>query len=226
MNIATINGQRLLIMGLGDGGVYAMKPQTGEKVWGKVVAKRGLNTGVVVNGNTVIISHGDENLDSTERGMIAAIDGSQKGDIKTFKWAVEGLFRRIFLADHRWRPRLSDRERVEDDRVRCRDRQGVVEAAAWAPCRRLRRCSPTGRFTSARRAGSFSSCGRIRIARNSERSRHADLEISLLQSRRHAGAGAGAARRFRTAGCSSFRATRSTRSVRRKPNALNGLRRR
>jgi hypothetical protein len=81
MNIAKIGGQRLLIMGLGDGGVYAMKPQTGEKVWGKVVAKRGLNTFVVVNGNTVIISHGDENLDSTDRGMIAAIDGSQKGEI-------------------------------------------------------------------------------------------------------------------------------------------------
>ncbi|HLX44676.1 MAG TPA: PQQ-binding-like beta-propeller repeat protein, partial [Bryobacteraceae bacterium] len=65
--------------------------QTGEKVWGKVVAKRGLNTCVVINGNTVIISHGDENLDSTERGMIAAIDGSQKGEIKDYKWAVRGF---------------------------------------------------------------------------------------------------------------------------------------
>ncbi len=91
MNIATIGGERLLIMGLGDGGVYAVKPQTGEKVWGKVVAKRGLNTCVVVNGNTVIISHGDENLDSTERGMIAAIDGSQKGQITGYKWAVRGF---------------------------------------------------------------------------------------------------------------------------------------
>jgi outer membrane protein assembly factor BamB len=91
MNIATINGERLLIMGLGDGGVYAMKPATGEKVWGKVIAKRGLNTGVVVNGNTVIVSHGDENLDSTERGMVAALDGSQKGVIKDYKWAVRGF---------------------------------------------------------------------------------------------------------------------------------------
>ncbi len=91
MNIATINGMRLLIMGLGDGGVYAMKPATGEKVWGKVLAKRGLNTGVVVNGNTVIVSHGDENLDSTERGMVAALDGSLRGDIKDYKWAVRGF---------------------------------------------------------------------------------------------------------------------------------------
>ena len=31
--IATINGMRLLISGLGDGGIHAIKPQTGEKVW-------------------------------------------------------------------------------------------------------------------------------------------------------------------------------------------------
>jgi outer membrane protein assembly factor BamB len=89
--IATIGGQRLLICGIGDGGVYAMKPQTGEKVWGIVIAKRGINTGVAVMGNTVIISHGDENLDSNDMGMVAAIDGSQKGDIKTFKWKAEGF---------------------------------------------------------------------------------------------------------------------------------------
>jgi len=88
--IATIDGLRLLISGIGDGGVYAMKPQTGEKVWGTVIAKRAINTGAVVSGNTVIISHGDENLDVPELGMVAAIDGSQKGDIKTMKWAQKG----------------------------------------------------------------------------------------------------------------------------------------
>jgi outer membrane protein assembly factor BamB len=91
MSIHTIGGVRMLVTGLGDGGVYAIKPQTGEKLWGKVVAKRGLNTGVVVNGDTVIFSHGDENLDSTERGMIAAIDGTQRGEIKNYKWAVRGF---------------------------------------------------------------------------------------------------------------------------------------
>ncbi len=88
--IASINGQRLLICGLGDGGVYAIKPQTGEKVWGFLAAKRAINTAVAVSGSTVIVSHGDENLDVNELGMIAAIDGSQTGDIKTTKWAVKG----------------------------------------------------------------------------------------------------------------------------------------
>ena len=90
MSIHTINGQRMLITGLGDGGAYALKPQTGEKLWGLVIAKRGLNTGVAVSGNTVIFSHGDENLDTNEMGMIAAIDGTQRGDIKGYKWAVKG----------------------------------------------------------------------------------------------------------------------------------------
>lgn len=88
--IATINGTRLLISGSGDGAVYAMKAQTGEKVWGYLAAKRAINTGVAVAGNTVIISHGDENLDVNELGMIAALDGAQSGDIKTTKWAQKG----------------------------------------------------------------------------------------------------------------------------------------
>jgi outer membrane protein assembly factor BamB len=88
--IATINGLRLLIAGLGDGGIHAIKPQTGEKVWSFVAAKRAINTGVVVKGTSVVVSHGDENLDTSELGMIGVIDGSQTGDIKATKWAVKG----------------------------------------------------------------------------------------------------------------------------------------
>jgi outer membrane protein assembly factor BamB len=89
--IATIGGLRLLIAGLGDGAIHAIKPQTGERVWSFVAAKRAINTGVVVKDGTVIVSHGDENLDVNELGMIAAIDGSQSGDIRTTRWAVKGI---------------------------------------------------------------------------------------------------------------------------------------
>jgi outer membrane protein assembly factor BamB len=89
--IATINGMRLLIAGLGDGGIHAIKVQTGEKVWSFPVSKRAINTGVAVSGNTVFLSHGDENLEGVELGMIAALDGSQSGDLKTTKWATKGI---------------------------------------------------------------------------------------------------------------------------------------
>jgi outer membrane protein assembly factor BamB len=88
--ITTLNGTRLLISGNGDGGVYAFKPQTGEKVWGYIAAKRAVNTAVVAGGNNVIVSHGDENIDSSELGLIAAIDGTQTGDIKQTIWNVKG----------------------------------------------------------------------------------------------------------------------------------------
>jgi outer membrane protein assembly factor BamB len=88
--IANINGLRLLIAPLGDGGVHAIKVQTGEKVWSYVATKRAINTGVAVSGNDVFISHGDENTEGVELGLVAAIDGSQTGDIKTTKWADRG----------------------------------------------------------------------------------------------------------------------------------------
>jgi outer membrane protein assembly factor BamB len=88
--IASINGLRLLISGSGDGAVHAMKPQTGERVWSYVAAKRAINTGVVVRGTDVVVSHGDENLDTSQMGLVASIDGSQTGEIKTTKWAVKG----------------------------------------------------------------------------------------------------------------------------------------
>jgi outer membrane protein assembly factor BamB len=90
-SIVTINGTRLLIAGSGDGAVHAMKPQTGETVWSFAAAKRAINTGVVVSGTSVIVSHGDENLDTSQMGMIAAIDGSLSGPITTTKWAVKGI---------------------------------------------------------------------------------------------------------------------------------------
>jgi outer membrane protein assembly factor BamB len=88
--IATINGLRLLIAPLGDGGVHAIKVQTGEKVWSYIATKRAINTGVAVSGNRVFVSHGDENTEGVELGMIAAIDGSQTGDIKMPLWVDKG----------------------------------------------------------------------------------------------------------------------------------------
>jgi len=90
--IVNVNGTRLLIQGASDGVVHAIKVQTGEPVWKYEISKRGLNTGVVVHGNTAILTHSEENLASNEMGMMVAIDASAKGDIKPdqIKWQVYG----------------------------------------------------------------------------------------------------------------------------------------
>ncbi len=86
--ITTVNGMRLLIAGAGDGAVHALKPQTGEPVWRYDMAKRGINTAVVMNGTTALVSHSEENLDTNEMGQIAAVDAAAKGQIgpANIKW--------------------------------------------------------------------------------------------------------------------------------------------
>lgn len=90
--IANVNGTRLLIQGASDGVVHAIKPQTGEPVWKYEISKRGLNTGVVLHGNTAILTHSEENLASSEMGMMVAVDAAAKGEIKKeqVKWSVYG----------------------------------------------------------------------------------------------------------------------------------------
>ena len=93
MNIVTIDGMRLLITGGADGAALAMKPQTGEPVWNLVVAKRGMNTGMVAHGKYAILSHGDENVEGNEMGMLAAFDATRKGKLgmDSIKWMVKGF---------------------------------------------------------------------------------------------------------------------------------------
>lgn len=91
--IANINGMKLLMAGAGDGAVHALKPQTGEPVWQYAMAKRGVNTAVVLNGTTAIVSHSEENLDTNEMGLIAGIDATAKGKIgpSQVKWKTPGF---------------------------------------------------------------------------------------------------------------------------------------
>jgi outer membrane protein assembly factor BamB len=90
---AVIHGTRLLIAGAGDGAVHALKPQTGEAVWRYEISKRGVNTGAVLVGNNVIVSHGEENLDTNEMGLLAAVDAAGAGELgaQHVRWAVKGF---------------------------------------------------------------------------------------------------------------------------------------
>ncbi len=90
---AVINGTRLLIAGGGDGAVHALKPQTGEPVWKFAMSKRGINTGVVIKDATAVVSHSEENPDSSEMGLIAAIDAAATGNLGKVhvRWAVRGF---------------------------------------------------------------------------------------------------------------------------------------
>jgi outer membrane protein assembly factor BamB len=89
--VGVINGQRLLISGGGDGAVHAFKVRTGEKVWSYLMSSGGINPNPLVDGNYVYASHGDENLEGGQRGMLVCLDASKVKDGKPeLVWKDEG----------------------------------------------------------------------------------------------------------------------------------------
>ena len=91
--VREINGERLLIAGNGDGGVYALQAATGRKVWGFPMSKRGINSSVVVDGSIVYASHSEENIDeSTALGRLTALDAADVSDGKPRQlWMLDGF---------------------------------------------------------------------------------------------------------------------------------------
>ncbi|MBI3209910.1 MAG: PQQ-binding-like beta-propeller repeat protein [Candidatus Solibacter usitatus] len=91
--ITDINGAKILVAGGGDGTVHAVKVMTGEPVWKFEMSKRGVNTGVVVFNNQAIVSHSEENLDTSEMGLLASINAAGKGALgaKDIKWKIPGF---------------------------------------------------------------------------------------------------------------------------------------
>jgi outer membrane protein assembly factor BamB len=91
--VATVNGMKLMMVGGTDGVYHALKVNTGEPVWQVEVSKRAiLNSPLYLNGVTYI-THGEENIDTTEMGMIAAIDPTRTGKLgaDAYKWKTLGF---------------------------------------------------------------------------------------------------------------------------------------
>lgn len=91
--ITVINGRRMIIAGNADGNVYGFYARTGERLWTYRLAKRGLNTSVVVDGNYAYITHSEENINGTVMGAVVCIDASMEGEITTTGevWRINGV---------------------------------------------------------------------------------------------------------------------------------------
>ncbi len=80
-SLAAFNGVKALVLGSGDGGIWAFQPRTGLPIWNFDLSRRGVNVAPVVQDDVVFASHSEENLFGTAMGAVAAIDGTQLGDI-------------------------------------------------------------------------------------------------------------------------------------------------
>ena len=91
--VADIDGVSALIVGGTDGSFHALKVNTGESIWRIDVSKRAILNSALYRDGIAYITHGEENIGTTEMGMVAAIDAKRKGDLKedAFKWRTLGF---------------------------------------------------------------------------------------------------------------------------------------
>ena len=91
--VATVNGQRLMMVGGTDGVFHGLQVNTGKPVWSLEVSKRAILNSILFRDNLVYLSHGEENIDTTEMGMVAAMDATGSGTLtgSVIKWATRGF---------------------------------------------------------------------------------------------------------------------------------------
>jgi outer membrane protein assembly factor BamB len=91
--VADVDGMRQLIVGGTDGVFHGIKLNTGEPVWRVEVSKRAILNSALYRDGVAYITHGEENIGTTEMGMVAAVDATRSGplDAKAFKWNKVGF---------------------------------------------------------------------------------------------------------------------------------------
>ena len=91
--VHTVNGQRLMMVGGTDGVFHALQVNTGKPVWNIEVSKRAILNSPLYRDNVMYLTHGQENIDTTTMGMVAALDATGSGTLNkaAFKWLVHGF---------------------------------------------------------------------------------------------------------------------------------------
>lgn len=81
-SIVTIDGQRQLILGAGDGAIWGYQPRTGRPLWHYDLSMRGIFATPLVVGNKVFAGHSEENVvpNNNLMGGIVALEVSGTGD--------------------------------------------------------------------------------------------------------------------------------------------------
>lgn len=81
-SLVTIDGQRQLILGTGDGAIWGFQPRTGKPLWNYDLSMRGIYATPLVVGDTVFATHSEENVPpyANLMGAVVALKVSGTGD--------------------------------------------------------------------------------------------------------------------------------------------------
>lgn len=86
-SLVTIDGQRQLVIGAGDGAIWGFQPRTGKPLWHYDLSRRGIFATPLVVGNRVFASHSEENVapNNNVMGAVVGLEVSGVGDDTSVK---------------------------------------------------------------------------------------------------------------------------------------------
>ncbi|MFK8111988.1 MAG: PQQ-binding-like beta-propeller repeat protein [Rubripirellula sp.] len=115
-SLVTIDGQRQLIMGAGDGAIWGFQPRTGKPLWHYNLSRRGIFATPLVVGNKVFCSQSEENFDNNNvMGAVAGLEVTGVGD----QTKVKELWKQMEVVAGYSEPVLiGDRLYLVDDRCK------------------------------------------------------------------------------------------------------------
>lgn len=80
--LGVFNGQAAMVVGSGDGAIYAFQPRTGQTIWRYDASLRGINSTPLIIDDRVYAGHSEENVsDNGKMGALFALDATKSGDI-------------------------------------------------------------------------------------------------------------------------------------------------
>jgi len=114
-SLVTIDGQRQLILGAGDGAIWGFQPRTGKPLWHYDLSRRGIYATPLVVGDMVFATQSEENVDGRSMGAVVGLRISGVGD----ETKVEEVWKREDVIVGYSEPVvIGDRLYVVDDRCK------------------------------------------------------------------------------------------------------------
>lgn len=104
--LATLDGKRVFFSATGCGNFVGVNALTGKPLWRHKFAKAGANATVALNGDTAICIHGDENVDTADKGRMVCVKVPQKFDKEQIV-RDPAINKDEWLANEVWRTPLS-----------------------------------------------------------------------------------------------------------------------
>ncbi|TWU42907.1 outer membrane protein assembly factor BamB family protein [Novipirellula artificiosorum] len=114
-SLVTIDGQRQLIFGAGDGAIWGFQPRTGKPLWHYRLSLRGIYATPLVDGDMVFATHSEENIDGRSMGAVVGLKISGTGEATKVEevWKVKDL-----IVGYSEPVVIGDRLYVVDDRCK------------------------------------------------------------------------------------------------------------